>query len=209
MKKFCMPFIIGFSSFSMASVLAADAGFVPVTRALSSDSSANISSSSSFEACNMHFSDFKYPALSDDEYFQKKSPISEWTCLYSGEAYEEGYDVQQVNNKGAIVSAADNKIVYDCKNKLWKSIPDATYVKNGKANHLSLFQVKSKDASGFMAVNAMAKIKDGALGQSVYFCLIHKNNALCGSGVNSLDNKGEDLSKETLKLLESISFDGD
>ena len=61
----------------------------------------------------------------------------------------------------------------------------------------------------FMAVNAMAKIEDGALGQSVYFCLIHKNNALCGSGVNSLDDKGEDLSKETLKLLESISFDGD
>lgn len=82
-------------------------------------------------------------------------------------------------------------------------------MKNGKENHPSLFQVKSKDASGFMAVNAMAKIKDGALGQSVYFCLIHKNNALCGSGVNSLDDKGEDLSKETLKLLESISFDGD
>lgn len=82
-------------------------------------------------------------------------------------------------------------------------------MKNGKANHLSLFQVKSKDASGFMAVNVMAKIKDGALGQSVYFFLIHKNNALCGSGVNSLDDKGEDLSKETLKLLESISFDGD
>lgn len=75
MKKFCMPFIIGFSSFSMASVLAADAGFVPVTRALSSDSSANISSSSSFEAYNMHFSDFKYPALSDDEYFQKITNI--------------------------------------------------------------------------------------------------------------------------------------
>lgn len=71
MKKVCMPFIIGFSSFSMASVLAADAGFVPVTRALSFDSSANISSSSSFDACNMHFSDFKYPAWSDDEYFQK------------------------------------------------------------------------------------------------------------------------------------------
>lgn len=71
MKKVCMPFIIGFSSFSMASVLAADAGFVPVTRGLSSDSSANISSSSSFDACNMHFSDFKYPALSDDEYFKK------------------------------------------------------------------------------------------------------------------------------------------
>lgn len=82
-------------------------------------------------------------------------------------------------------------------------------MKNRKENHLSLFQVESKGASDFMAVNAMAKIKDGALGQSVYFCLTHKNNALCGSGVNSLDDKGEDLSKETLKLLESISFDGD
>ncbi len=82
-------------------------------------------------------------------------------------------------------------------------------MRNRKENHLSLFQVKSKGASDFMAVNAMAKIKDGALGQSVYFCLTHKNNALCGSGVNSLDDKGEDLSKETLKLLESISFDGD
>lgn len=209
MKKVCMPFIIGFSSFSMASVLATDAGFVPVTRALSSDSSANISSSSSFDACNMHFSDFKYPALPDDKYFEKESPISEWTCLYSGEAFETGYDVQQVNNKGASVSSADNKIIYDYKNKVWKSIPDATYVKNGKANHLSLFQVKSKDASGFMAVNAMAKLKDGTLGQSIYFCLIHKDNALCGSGVNSFDDKGEDLSKEALRLLESISFDGD
>ncbi len=169
MKKFCMPFIIGFSSFSMASVLAADAGFFPVTRALSSNSSAKISSPSSFDACNMHFSDFKYPALPDDEYFEKESPISEWTCLYSGEAFEAGYDVQQVNNKGISVSATDNKIFYDYKNKVWKSIPDAIYVKNGKANHLSLFQVKSKDASGFMAVNAMAKLKDGTLGQSVYF----------------------------------------
>lgn len=75
MKKVWMPFIIGFSSFSMASVLAADAGFVPVTRVMSSDSSANISSSSSFDACNMHFSDFKYPALSDDEYFKKITNI--------------------------------------------------------------------------------------------------------------------------------------
>lgn len=82
-------------------------------------------------------------------------------------------------------------------------------MKNGKANHLSLFKVKSKDASGFMAVNAMAKLKGGALGQSAYFSLIHKNNALFGSGVNSSDDKSEDLSKETLKLLESISFDGD
>lgn len=209
MKKFCIPFIIGFSSFSMASILAADPGFVPVARALSSDSSSNISSSSSFDACNMHFSDFKYPALPDDEFFEKESPISEWTCLYSGEAFESGYDLQQINNKGISVSAADNKIVYDYKNRVWKSIPDDTYVESGKRNHLSLFQVKSKNASGFMAFNAMAKLKDGTPCQSVYFCLIHKDNALCGSGVNFSDDKGKDLSKETLKLLESISFDGD
>ncbi len=43
----------------------------------------------------------------------------------------------------------------------------------------------------------------------MFIFLIHKNNALCGSGVNSSNDKGEDLSKETLKLLESISFDGD
>ncbi|MCP1440215.1 exo-beta-1,3-glucanase (GH17 family) [Erwinia persicina] len=71
MEKVYMSFIIGFNSFSIASVLAANAGVVSATRALSSDSSANISSSSSFDAYNMHFSDFKYPALSDDEYFKK------------------------------------------------------------------------------------------------------------------------------------------
>ncbi len=60
-----------------------------------------------------------------------------------------------------------------------------------------------------MAVNIMTKPKDGTPDQSVYFCLIHKNNALCSSGVNSSDDKGEDLSKEKLKLLKSISFDGD
>ncbi|HHL0034600.1 hypothetical protein [Enterobacter mori] len=201
-----MPFIIGFSSFSMASVLAADAGFIPVTRVLSSDSSANISSSSSFDACNMHFSDFKYPALSDDEYFQKKSPISEWACLYSGEAFEAGYDVQQVNNKGVSVSAADNKIVYNYKNKVWKTIPDISYVKNGKINHLTLVQVKSKNASGFMVVNSMAKLRDGTLGESIYFCLIHKNHALCGSGINTPGDKKDELSNDALKLLESVSF---
>lgn len=209
MKLLYISVFLSVNSFAMASAPVAKVKGASVTRALTSDSNADISSSSNFDACNMHFSDFKYLALSDDEYFQKKSPISEWTCLYSGEAFEAGYDVQQVNNMGVSVSAADNKIVYDYKNKVWKSIPDDTYVKNGKANHLSLFQVKSKDASGFMAVNAMAKLKDGTLGQSIYFCLIHKNNALCGSGVNSSDNKGEDLSKDTLKLLESISFDGD
>ncbi|MCZ4060572.1 hypothetical protein O3W44_17895 [Pantoea sp. LMR881] len=94
--------------------------------------------------------------------------------MYSGESCEAGYNAQQVNNKGISVSGADNKIVYDYKNKVWKSISDTTYVRNGKAKPLSLLQVKSKDASGFMAVNAMAKLKDETPGQIIYFCLIHK-----------------------------------
>jgi len=37
-------------------------------------------------------------------------------------------------------------------------------VKNGKVNHLSLLQVKRKDVSVFMAIDTMAKLKDGMLG---------------------------------------------
>lgn len=162
---------------------------------LSFDSNINISSSSSFDACNVHFTDYKSPELTDDEYYEKKAPISQWSCLYSGEAFEAGCDAQQINNKGINVSSADNKISYDYKNKPWKSIPDKTYVRNGKINHLSLIQVKSKNASGFMAVNNMAKLKSGAMGESVYFCLIHNNNALCGSGDRSFNDKGETFLK--------------
>ncbi|MBG0521083.1 hypothetical protein IOR24_03780 [Enterobacter cloacae] len=53
----------------------------------------------------------------------------------------------------------------------------------------------------------MTKFNDGSVGESVYFCLIHNNNALCGSGNSTVMNAGEDLSKMILKLLESISFD--
>ena len=207
MKWSCILVFLSVSFFVMASVSIAKVEVTSVTRALTSDSSADISSSSSFDACNIHFNDYKYPELSDDEYFEKKTPISEWSCLYSGEAFETGYDAQQVNSKGISVSGADNKIVYDYKNKVWKSVPDSTYVKNVKDNHLALFLVKSKNASGFMAINSMARLKNGTLGESIYFCLIHKNNALCGSGVHSSDNKDNDLSKDALKLLESISFD--
>ncbi|MCU6217582.1 hypothetical protein [Enterobacter bugandensis] len=53
----------------------------------------------------------------------------------------------------------------------------------------------------------MTKLRDGTLGDNIYFCLIHKNNALCGSGINSPNDKNEELSKDAMKLLESISFD--
>lgn len=208
MKLVCMSFFLSIiSSFAMASATTANDGSPSVIRSLSSDSNADISSSSSFDSCNVHFSDYEYPKLTDDEYFEKKYPISEWSCLYSGEAFEAGYDSQQVNNKGINVSSSDNKIIYDYKNKDWKIVPDKTYVKNGNPNHLSLVKVKGKNSNGFMAVNRMAKFNDGSVGESVYFCLIHNNNALCGSGNSAVMNTGEDLSKKTLKLLESISFD--
>lgn len=207
MKLLYISVFLNISFFAMASIPEAKVESVSVTRVLTSDSNADISSSSSFDACNVHFSDYKFPALSEDKYFEKKSPISDWNCLYSGEAFEGGYDTQQVSTKGVNVSSANNKIVYDYKNKAWKLTPETVYVKNGKINHLSLVQVKSKNASGFMAVNSMAKLRDGTLGESIYFCLIHKNNALCGSGINSPNDKNEELSKDALKLLESISFD--
>lgn len=207
MKLVSILFFFSISSFAMASATSANDGGSSVIRSLSPDSNADISSSSSFDSCNVHFSDYEYPNLTDDEYFEKKYPISEWTCLYSGEAFEAGYDSQQVNNKGVNVSSSDNKIIYDYKNKDWKLVPDKTYIKNGDSNHLSLVKVKSKNSNGFMAVNSMAKFKDGSVGGSIYFCLIHNNNALCGSGNSALTNSGEGLSKKTLKLLESISFD--
>lgn len=91
--------------------------------------------------------------------------------------------------------------------KDWKLVPNKTYIKNGKPNHLSLMKVKSENSTGFMAVNSMAKLKDGSVGESIYFCLIHDNNALCGSGYSAVTNSGEELSKKILRLLESISFD--
>jgi hypothetical protein len=209
MKLVCIPFFLSISSLAMASAPATTAndGSLSVIRSLSSDSNADISSSSSFDSCNVHFSDYEHPKLTDDEYFEKRDPISEWSCLYSGEAFEAGYDNQQVNNKGVNVSSSDNKIIYDYKNKDWKLVPDETYVQNGKPNHLSLVKVKSKNSNGFMAVNSMVKFKGGSVGESVYFCLIHNNNALCGSGNSAVANAGEELSKKILKLLESISFD--
>lgn len=208
MKLVSISFFLSIiSSFAMASATTANDGSPSVIRSLSSYSNADISSSSSFDSCNVHFSDYEYPKLTDGEYFEKKNPISEWSCLYSGEAFEAGYDSQQVNKKGINVSSSGNKIIYDYKNKYWKLAPDKTYVKNGNPNHLSLVKVKSKNSNGFMAVNRMTKFNDGSVGESVYFCLIHNNNALCGSGNSTVMNAGEDLSKMILKLLESISFD--
>ena len=67
--------------------------------------------------------------------------------------------------------------------------------------------MENKNASEFMVFNCMVKFKDGTPGESICVCLIHKNNALCGSSINSSGGKVEDLSKDVLKLLESISLD--
>lgn|GEM_PF-999034 len=180
-----------------------------VIRSLSSNSNADISSSSNFDACNVHFKDYIYPALSDDEYYKKKSPISEWYCLYSGEAFEAGYDTQHTNDNGIDESSTDNKIIYDYKSKDWKSVPDDNYKKKGEANHLELIKIKNKNSHGFMAIDRMKKLKDGSNVEGFYFCLIHNNNALCGSG-ESVKSNGEFISsQDALKLLNSISFDKD
>jgi len=68
-------------------------------------------------------------------------------------------------------------------------------------------KVKRKNSTGFMVVNGMAKLKDGSVDESIYFCLIHDNNALYGSGYGAVTNSGEGSSKKALKPLESISFD--
>ncbi|HHZ8842592.1 TPA: hypothetical protein ACWMEY_000176 [Enterobacter cloacae] len=130
MKLVSISFFLSIiSSFAMASATTTNDGSPSVIRSLSSYSNADISSSSSFDSCNVHFSDYEYPKLTDGEYFEKKNPISEWSCLYSGEAFEAGYDSQQVNKKGINVSSSGNKIIYDYKNKYWKLAPDKTYVK--------------------------------------------------------------------------------
>ncbi|MGR7043480.1 hypothetical protein ACU63Y_21155 [Klebsiella aerogenes] len=103
MKLVYMSLFLSVSSFSIASVLAADAGFVPVTRALSSDSSANISSSSSFDACNMHFSDFKYPALSDDEYFQKNHQYRSGLACILVKHLKQDMMYSKLTTKGAVL----------------------------------------------------------------------------------------------------------
>ena len=90
MKLLYVSVFLSVSSYAMATAPVAGPEGASVTRALSSDSNADVSSSSSFDACNVHFIDYKYPALTDDEYYEKKTPISQWSCLYSGEAFEAG-----------------------------------------------------------------------------------------------------------------------
>jgi len=180
-----------------------------VIRSLSSNSNTDISASSNFDACNIHFKDYVYPALTEGEYFKKKSPISEWYCLYSGEAFEAGYNTQHTNNNGIVESSTDNKIIYDYKSKDWKPVPDDNYKRRGKANHLELIKIKSKNSRGFIAIDSIKKLKDGSNVEGFYFCLIHNNNALCGTGVSIKSNGRFISSQDALKLLNSISFDKD
>ena len=131
MKLVCMSFFLSVSSFSMVSAFASvvNDGSSSVIRNLSYKSNADISSSWNFDPCNVHFKDYEYQKLTDDECFEKKAPVSEWSCLFSGEAFEAGYDSQHVNSKGLNVSSSDNKIIYDYKNIDRKSVSDKTYIK--------------------------------------------------------------------------------
>ena len=207
MKLACLTIFFSFSTFALGTVPSHQDKSPSVIRNLSSNSNADIFSSSSFDACNMHFKDYVFPKLTDDEYYQKKYPISEWSCLYSGDAFEEGYDTQKINNNGVNESSTENKIVYDYKNKEWKSSPDRNYIGNGKKNQLELIRVESENSNGYIAINKMKKLKDGSIGEGFYFCLIHNNNALCGSGESIKNNGGFISSQDALKLLSSVSFD--
>lgn len=119
MKLVCMSFFLSVSSFSMVSAFASavNDGSSSVIRNLSCNSNADISSSSNFDSCNARFSDYEYQKLNDEEYFEKKHLISEWSCLFSGGGFESGYDSQQVNSKGINFSSSDNEIIYDYKTK--------------------------------------------------------------------------------------------
>lgn len=207
MKLACLTIFLSFCASASDTVFPHHDKPLSVIRSLSSNSNADISSSSSFDACNMHFKDYIFPKLTDDEYYKKKHPISEWSCLYSGDAFEAGYDTQRINNNGINESSTENKIVYNYKNKEWESVPDKNYKKNGKNNRLELIKIESKNSNGYIAINKMEKLKDGSVGESFYFCLIHNNNALCGSGQSVKSNGGFIPSSDSLKLLSSISFD--
>lgn len=198
-----------FSSFSSTATALSKDKSSSVIRSLSLKSNADTSASSSFDAGNVHFKDYIFLTLSDDEYYQKKNPISEWYCLYSGEAFETGYNTQHTNDNGIDESSTDNKIIYDYKSKDWKSVPDGNYKRNGEANHLELIKIKSKNSHGFMTIDRMKKLKDGSNVEGFYFCLIHNNHALCGSGESVKNNAGFISSQDALKLLNSISFDKD
>ena len=65
-----------------------DASPISITRHLTSDTNVDISSSSDFDMCSIHFRGDIFPNLSDDDYFKKKSLVPEWACLYSGKAFE-------------------------------------------------------------------------------------------------------------------------
>ncbi len=137
----------------------------------------------------------------------KKYPISEWSCIYSGDVFEAGYDTKQTNNNGVSESSTDNKIVYDYTNKEWKSVPDKNHKENGKNNQLELIKVESQNSNGYIAINKMKKLKDGSIGEGFYFCLIHNDNALCGSGESIKINDKLIPSQDVLKLLSIVSFD--
>lgn len=67
-----MPYyFLSFSTFALDSVPTHQDKPTSVIRRLSSNSNADISSSSNFDACNVHFKDHVFPTLTDDEYYKK------------------------------------------------------------------------------------------------------------------------------------------
>lgn len=86
-------------------------------------------------------------------------------------------------------------------------MPDELYQSNGEVSHLDLTIINGEGFSGYIVVHSMDKIKNYHVGEGFYFCLVHKQNALCGSGKSSNDNSASLPSLDALALLGSITFD--
>lgn len=179
-----------------------------IYRELSSNSVAKKLSSDSFEDCHVKFKDFKFQHYEDELYFKEKSPIHTWICLNAGEVYEQGYDTSIVDHRSQTVSIADNKIIYDYSMKKWLSVHDDKYPKAMKPNHLQLILINSYNAKGYIVTNERSYLNNGKLGKGIYFCMVHKYDALCGYGdaIKHENGKEVDNTKNLIQLIESIIF---
>ncbi len=189
-----------------ASVLNENTGFA--IREISSNSNTETLSSNNFDNCRAVFKDYDYKNLNDETYLKEKSPVQTWICVYSGEAFEAGYDAAITDNNGNEISRADNKIIYDYNNKTWLSVSDDRYEKSLPSNHLILHTIISTNSTGFMVIDQQATLENGNIGKKMFFCMIHKNHALCGTGdmIKNVNGQEYDLTSKTINLVKSITF---
>lgn len=78
MKLAYLTFLLSFGTLASTTIPSHQGKPDSIIRSLSSNSNSDISSSS-FDACNIHFKDYVFPDITDNEYYKKKLPISEWS----------------------------------------------------------------------------------------------------------------------------------